>query len=291
MQFEPSRAEASRLEWVEEVDSTNAALVARASDTGWPHLSVLATTTQTAGRGRLGRDWVAPPGTSLAVSVLLRPDPPLAPDAPAWVPLAVGLAMVRAVRTLGERHGSAALAAASLKWPNDVLVSHPSRVEPVPSSVERVESRPQQASRGVDELDPGGFRKLCGILCEVLPGGGIVAGVGLNLSLAEHELPVPTATSLTLAGAPGIAVDEALAAFLHELRSVFALLETEGPQAVSPAVAAHCHTLGRAVRVQLPGGARLTGVASGLGADGCLIVETTDGVREVSAGDVTHLRY
>lgn len=266
MELPLSRAEASRLEWVDAVDSTNTVLVARASGARaaeWPHLSALATTTQTAGRGRLGRDWVAPPGGSLAVSVLLRPQPPLAQDALGWLPLVAGLAMARAVRGIGERHEAPALAAASLKWPNDVLVPGP---------------------------EPREHRKLCGILCELLPDGGVVAGAGLNLSLAEHELPVPTATSLALAGAR-VGADEALAAFLRELRAASALLEAGDMPAIRDAVSAVCHTLGRAVRVLLPGGASVTGAASGLGADGCLVVETADGPREVSAGDVTHLRY
>jgi len=259
-----SRAEASRLHWVDEAGSTNAELVAHATGAAaaaWPHLSVLATTTQTAGRGRLGRDWLAPPGGSLAVSVLLRPAPALGAEALGWLPLVVGLAMVRAVRGLGARHDAPALAAATLKWPNDVLVS-------------------------VAE----GHRKLCGILCERLPDGGVVAGAGLNLTLDEHELPVPTATSLALAGAR-VDVDEALAGFLRELRGVIPLLEPGATESARSAVAGVCHTIGRAVRVLLPGGATVTGVASGLGVDGCLIVDTTDGRREVSAGDVTHLRY
>jgi hypothetical protein len=60
MQLPVSQALASRLEFLEECGSTNTELVSRAAD-AWPHLSVVATASQTAGRGRLDRVWVAPP--------------------------------------------------------------------------------------------------------------------------------------------------------------------------------------------------------------------------------------
>jgi BirA family biotin operon repressor/biotin-[acetyl-CoA-carboxylase] ligase len=105
------RALASRLEVLEEAGSTNSELVARAAS-GWPDRSVLVTDRQTAGRGRLGRAWTAPPGTSLAVSVLVRPAIPR--DRYGWLSLLAGVAMTEAVRLIGG--------AADLKWPNDVLI-------------------------------------------------------------------------------------------------------------------------------------------------------------------------
>src|SRR5690554_5881759 len=87
-------AQAARLEFLDECGSTNTELLMRAAD-AWPHFSVVATTSQTAGRGRLDRVWVAPPGQTLAVSVLLRPSFPL--EAYGWLPLIAGLAMARAV--------------------------------------------------------------------------------------------------------------------------------------------------------------------------------------------------
>src|SRR5262245_35424713 len=59
--------------WVDETGSTNADLLELARD-GAPEGIVLAADHQTAGRGRQSRSWVAPPGSSLLVSVLLRPD-------------------------------------------------------------------------------------------------------------------------------------------------------------------------------------------------------------------------
>ncbi len=66
---------------------------------------------QSAGRGRQGREWIAPPGTALLASVLIRRSPAVA----SGIPFAAGLALVDVLATA---HG----VAAGLKWPNDVLV-------------------------------------------------------------------------------------------------------------------------------------------------------------------------
>lgn len=98
--------------WHDEVTSTNA-LAAQAAGRGAPSVSVVAADVQTAGRGRRGRTWTAPPGTSLMCSWLWRPPP----DADRQlVPLAVGVAVaqVAAAHCPGVAVG--------LKWPNDLLL-------------------------------------------------------------------------------------------------------------------------------------------------------------------------
>src|SRR4051794_34125502 len=108
-----------RLQVIETTDSTNADVVRHVTQAPaeWPHLSLLLTTDQRAGRGRLDRTWVAPPGTALAVSVLVRV-PGIPAEARGWIPLAAGAAMTRAVReqVRGTGHNT------GLKWPNDVLL-------------------------------------------------------------------------------------------------------------------------------------------------------------------------
>lgn len=268
------------LVWREASASTNSELVSWATRAAAEQrnalladLTVVATDTQTAGRGRLDRAWSTPPGTALAVSVFVahepggdRPAIALDPRRLGWVPLLAGVAMARAARSLG-------VSGAGVKWPNDVLVDG---------------------------------RKLCGILTELTP-TGVVVGAGLNVSMTAQQLPVPTATSLVLEGASeqgeqpeqedgdaASLLDRALAAYLRELvQLVGRWREAEHPADVRPLVEQHLQTLGLAVRVDLPGQPPLRGVAVGLDDDGRLLVRegATSGVVAVAAGDVTHLRY
>src|SRR5262245_5319408 len=130
--------------WFEIVDSTNRYLLQRAAQ-GVAAGEVAVADEQTAGRGRLGRSWVAPSGSALLVSVLLRPALP--PERVHLVPLAAGLAALDALQALDvpERHDASE--PARLKWPNDVVV---------------------------------GDRKLAGILAEADGGGAVVVGMGCN---------------------------------------------------------------------------------------------------------------
>src|SRR5580704_5288847 len=93
--------------------STNADLLARAASAA-DEGTVLAAEEQQAGRGRLGRAWVAPPRAALTFSLLLRPRG-IAPARRGWLPLLAGVAVASAVRTV-------ATVDAQLKWPNDILV-------------------------------------------------------------------------------------------------------------------------------------------------------------------------
>lgn len=258
MELPLSRAVAPDLEWRASCPSTNSELVRRAAEL--PDLAVLATDDQTAGRGRLDRVWSAPPGASLAVSVVVRLDPTAADSQRlGWLPLLAGVAMTRAVRDLG-------VAGAGLKWPNDVLVDG---------------------------------RKISGVLTELTP-HGVVIGAGLNTRMTAEQLPVPTATSLAIEGvADGEAdaplADRALAAYLRALRDLVAQWrEAPTTGALRPLVEPVLETLGSAVRVDQPGLAPLRGVAESLDDDGRLLVRAGEGssaLVAVSAGDVTHLRY
>jgi BirA family biotin operon repressor/biotin-[acetyl-CoA-carboxylase] ligase len=258
---------ASRLEWLEEVGSTNTDLAARASSPEghvWPDFSVLATDNQVAGKGRLGRDWKAPAGSSLAVSVLLRPQTPagrpLPPEALGWMGLLAGLAMTRACNQVLPENKKA-----TLKWPNDVLISG---------------------------------RKVCGVLSELVTteeGLALVVGTGVNIALAEEDLPVPTATSMAIEGSRAT-LDELLAAYLTEFSRITKVFVSAAGNVRSSGlldqVTDVCDTIGRSVRVELPTGEQPVGTALGINEFGSLVVEQADCAEPlvVSAGDVTHLR-
>lgn len=137
---------------------------------------------------------------------------------------------------------------AELKWPNDVLV---------------------------------GGRKLCGVLAEVPQGGALVVGIGLNVTTREDELPHAQATSLKLAGARTTDRDTVLRAVLRSLSTVLS-----DPAASREEYRRRCGTLGRDVRVDLPGEQCVQGRADAIDDDGRLVV---DG-QAYGAGDVVHLR-
>lgn len=257
----------SRLLWLDEVGSTNSDLVARVSSeegSSWPDFSVIATDNQVAGKGRLGRDWKAPAGASLAVSVLLRPHTPagrpLPPESLGWFGLLAGLAMTRACNSVLP-NGKKAM----IKWPNDVLISG---------------------------------RKVCGVLSELVttPDGiALVVGTGVNIALAEDQLPVPTATSLAIEGAH-TSMDELLAAYLTEFSRITKVFVSAGGNVRSSGlldqIRDECDTIGRSVRVELPTGDSPVGAAIGINEEGSLVVEMANCAEPlvVSAGDVTHLR-
>ena len=234
--------------------STNAELAERARS-GAPAGSVLVADHQTAGRGRLDRVWVAPPGAALTFSTLLAPHPVPVARWP-WLPLLVGIAVAEGVRRVAEVD-------CSLKWPNDVLA---------------------------------GDRKLAGILVERVErdaGAVAVVGIGLNVSLAEDDLPVPTATSLSLERAATVDRTVILREVLRSLEALFLQWRADGGDASRGLVDSYvrrCSTLGREVRVELPSGERLEGTATGVDTDGRLEIRTADGRRLLGAGDVVHVR-
>ncbi|MFI8594506.1 biotin--[acetyl-CoA-carboxylase] ligase [Microbacterium sp. NPDC078428] len=246
-----------RLECTPRTGSTNADLVAAASaDPGeWPHLSMLVTDDQSAGRGRLGRVWTAPPGTALAASIVIDASG-VPPSARGWIPLAAGAALTRAIAPQ-----LAGVHTARLKWPNDVLVDG---------------------------------RKISGILAEGVGGTHrIVVGAGINTRMPVEELPVETATSFAALGVTADA-DALLADYVDALREHIDALARAAGDAVVAGIHAEieslCDTVGRAVRVILPEARELIGEAVGIGADGGLLVRTAVGTTSLVAGDVVHVR-
>jgi BirA family biotin operon repressor/biotin-[acetyl-CoA-carboxylase] ligase len=264
MDFPLSSHLVNRLDYVSSTGSTNTDLIAAAAER--EDLSVLVAGHQSAGRGRsTGRQWVAPEGRSLAISVLLRPSAQkLSPTSFGWLPLLAGLAMARAV---GQFIPAAEV---SVKWPNDVLVAE---------------------------------RKISGILSELLPDlSGVVIGAGINIRQSQDELPIENATSLDLELAKqgdnlALTNDQVLAAYLGELRALYSRFVASGGDAIASGlrdeVAERCGSIGRRVRAMMPGDQEITGNGVGLDETGRILIQP-DGARElfaVSAGDIVHLRH
>ncbi|MEZ0074906.1 biotin--[acetyl-CoA-carboxylase] ligase [Planotetraspora sp. GP83] len=235
---------------VERTGSTNADLT-RAIREGAREGTVLVAESQFAGRGRLGRLWTAPPRSGLTFSMILRPEVP--PARQGWLSLLVALAAASAIRRLAEVD-------VRLKWPNDLLV---------------------------------GERKLAGILAERVD-TAVVVGMGFNVSIRPEELPVERATSLFIENAACVDRDPLLRAILREIESHYReWVEADGDADASGLRAAYVAwsgTIGREVRVELPGERVLTGLATGVDHAGHLLVRAQGQEHSLSAGDVVHVR-
>jgi BirA family transcriptional regulator, biotin operon repressor / biotin---[acetyl-CoA-carboxylase] ligase len=254
------------LDVVASTGSTNVDLLARAAgDAAVPEGQVLVAEQQTAGRGRLGRTWTSVPGASLTFSVLLRPA-----TVPAarrgWLALLAGVAVASAVRSVTGGGVSGGGVGAVLKWPNDVLV---------------------------------GDRKLAGILAEQSPdGSAVVIGMGINVATPADALPVsPTGlagTSLLVEGAT-VAREALLLEVLRQLERWYIAFRADPDPVRTGLLDAYrplCVTLGQKVRVELPIGRFMTGVARGIDPDGRLLISDNPGdpPMAISAGDVVHVR-
>ncbi|MGI8758247.1 MAG: biotin--[acetyl-CoA-carboxylase] ligase [Acidimicrobiales bacterium] len=228
--------------------------VLEAARAGAPEGVVVVADHQTAGRGRRGRAWLAPPGSALLVSVLLRPR--LAAAEVHLVTLAAALAAVDACRGVAGVEPS-------LKWPNDVVVE-----------------------------GEGGTGKLAGILAESLVAGDVVQAVvvGMGLNVTPAAATQPAAVCLEDLAGRGVDRSALLAAWLEHLDRWYAAVSGPGSRSeVLEAYRKGCATLGRHVRVELSGGA-FEGRALDITAHGSLVVEKGGETTEVSAADVVHLR-
>lgn len=235
------------------IDSTNRYLLDQARR-GAPEGLWAVADHQTAGRGRLGRRWEAPPGASLLASVLFRPA--LEPED---LHLCTALVALAGIDACAEVAG----VSPGVKWPNDLVVD---------------DRKLAGVLAEADARAPGGP-----------PGSrAVVVGIGVNVDWPGP----PGAGGTCLAEEAGTAVDrerllEALRVAVGRRRP--SLDSGPGRGAVGGELRARCATLGRRVRVTV---ARetVTGVAVDLTPRGHLVVDTPAGRVEVSAGDVLHLR-
>ncbi|QIO23332.1 biotin--[acetyl-CoA-carboxylase] ligase [Haloarcula sp. JP-L23] len=250
------------IEYHDSIPSTNARARDLAAE-GASDVVVLANE-QTGGRGRLDRDWVSPSG-GIWLSILFRPDVPMA-HAPVYT-LAAAVAATRAAREAGVE--------ATIKWPNDVLVS--------------VTSAGTSSAGDDDVLVGGEERKLVGILTEMEGEADrvswVVVGIGVNANVDPDSLP-SEANPTSLQAVRGEAVDRRL--FTQRLVETFDTLR-QTPESVLDEWREYATTLGKRVRVETPKGV-VEGEAVDVEFPGRLVVETDDGRQTVSAGDCEHLR-
>ena len=236
--------------WKSTTGSTNQDLLETAKKKP-KHLSVAIADHQTAGRGRLEREWLSEKKASLLMSVLFRDDS--ASDLIGLYSMKLSVAAVKTLHRMGFQ-------GIKIKWPNDLVTIY-----------------------------NGEAHKLSGVLAQTVIKGSdavVVVGIGINVTLSNFRdhFPEDRISALSEIGEPPKVIDLA-EGILREL--------------VSPAMSdndlkaeyeKNSHTLGSLVEVSSQG-KKFVGIAISLTKSGALLIESEDGsLKEISVGDVTHLR-
>jgi BirA family biotin operon repressor/biotin-[acetyl-CoA-carboxylase] ligase len=258
------------------IGSTNDAVRAWLA-AGTPEVCLAVADEQTAGRGRAGRTWIAPPGAALLLSVGFRPAW-LAPGHAWRLAAVVSLAMADAAEDAAGLRDRAI----RLKWPNDLVVEA------------------DASEHDGSGLGGGAIRKLGGVLGESDGLGTddprVVVGIGLNAGWARADFPAAIASAMTsLAEASGgRPIDRALLldGFLSRLEARVEALRA-GRFPIDDWTARQI-TTGRTVRLEGHGPEPEEALALGLDpATGALLIAdptVPGGERAVHAGDVIHAR-
>lgn len=232
------------LHYFETVDSTND--MAKKMGFKAEEGTVVIAEMQESGRGRKGDRWVSPKG-GIWLSVILKPG--ILPVHAPRLTLMAGVAVVRTIRQFG--------ADASIKWPNDVVIDG---------------------------------KKVCGILtemdAEVDHIGFVVIGIGINANVSVDELPEELregSTSLSSINGENINRAAFVQALLRSLEAEYLRFKVEGFSKILEDWISLSDTIGRQVEVITPQKI-IAGKATGITAEGALIVETAEGMQEVMAG-------
>jgi BirA family biotin operon repressor/biotin-[acetyl-CoA-carboxylase] ligase len=246
-----ARASEFHIEILDSAPSSNTLLLQRARQQAVPSGTVLAVEWQSGGRGRLGRTWHSALGNALTFSLLWRFESGL--STLSGLSLAVGVALLRVLRRAG-------ITGAQLKWPNDVVTAQ---------------------------------GKLAGILLEaqgdMLGPSTVVIGIGLNLRLppavaANIGQPVASLADLS---EPLPERNLLLALLLQELADMLCSFAADGFAAVRAEWQNHHAQQDRPVRLSLPDGSAVAGIARGVSDSGALQMETAQGMRVFNAGEIS----
>ena len=238
---------------LDSVNSTNSH-ASRLAAEGEPEGTLVISEGQTAGRGRLGRKWVSPPGVNIYMSLILRPK--ISPaDAP-LITLAAAAALTASVKNNYNLD-------AAIKWPNDLLI------------------KGKKAAGILTEMnaEPDRVRH-------------IILGVGIDVNMPLSLFPEDIrdiSTSLMLELGRKVDRAEVLCSFLQELEKFYGMLERGAREGILNAWRSMSCTLGRKVRVVGVGWEK-TGLAKDIDASGSLILVSDGGKKEtISSGDVFFL--
>lgn len=240
-----------RIVCLEEVGSTNLEAF-RLAEAGAVEGSVVFADRQTAGKGRLGRQWASPGGVNLYLSVILRPVLP-----PYEAPQLTFLSAVAVARAIEETTGLQP----AIKWPNDLLVDGC-----------KVAGLLNEMSAETDQV------------------AFVVLGIGVNLNMSADQFPADLrapATSLALATGQPVSRVAFAVRLLAALEQEYKRFLRSGFGPVREEWARRCNAYGRQVAVTV-GTQALQGPFAGIDHDGALLLRMPDGrLERILSGDVS----
>ena len=240
--------------YYDSVDSTNLR-IKQMGDEGAPEGTLAVADKQTAGRGRRGRSWDSPSGSSIYMSLLLRPE--IEPDQAPMLTLVMALSVAEGIMDCGDSCGNPDV---KIKWPNDIVYQG---------------------------------KKLCGILTEMSADMDqihyVIVGIGINVQMTDFPKEIQnTATSLKLVTGKTLLRNKLLAKVLEEFEVLYEqFVSAESLKNLKAEYESRLANKDNRVNVLAPSGA-WQGICLGIKEDGALLVQREDGkVEEVIAGEVS----
>jgi BirA family biotin operon repressor/biotin-[acetyl-CoA-carboxylase] ligase len=247
-----------------QLESTNTYAIELA-EKGTSHGTVVLADCQTAGKGRLGREWHSPAHMNIYLSVILTQQP--TQSFISWIPLATGIAMAETIEEIANMK-------VSLKWPNDLLF---------------------------DTQKLGGI--LCERTTKGPNGRAVIVGVGMNTNCRENDFPPELkeiATSLAVKAGHTFDRHALLSMIFSKLESYYERVLNSDLTTLHSSYISRCSTLGRHIQVRLADNKIIEGIASDIGKEGELHVTPSNpsvdsldkkpSMISIRAGDVIHLR-
>jgi BirA family biotin operon repressor/biotin-[acetyl-CoA-carboxylase] ligase len=249
-----------RVEIKDEVESTQSEFNLAASGSDIREGQVIVAEYQSKGRGRLDRSFESQKYLALTFSFLLKPTRGQVEWS--WLPLLIGSSVVEAINgvlQIGSDNSDGADPYKTFtKWPNDIVT-------------------------------PDGL-KLGGILLEQRD-SYLIAGIGINVHHKSDQLPVPHAISLDLFSKRRNQRELILSEILKKIEDRYLLWSSLGTtDGEKKRYQESSLTLGSSVVAQIPGGRQISGIALDIDLNGSLLIQTSEKVETVSAGDVIHAR-
>ena len=239
----------SRLDILDQVESTNSYLLQQATDIESGHVSV--TEQQTAGRGRRGRKWISPFGSNIYLSIFWRYA--LGPADLGGLSLAAGIAVAESLAQQG-------IEGMGLKWPNDVLWNH-RKLSGLLLEVKGEQGGPSQ----------------------------VVLGVGLNIQLSEkqaQEIDQPWVDLASIPGGKEVSRNRLVAALLDNLLRTMECFERDGFEPLIQQWRRYDLYQGKAVTLQF-GHRQVKGIYQGIDRNGALLLRHNGGVHAYQGGEVS----